>query len=158
VPAIRYRVPTARMCAASTRPWPNWSSVVAGRRRRERSPSISGSITKRCTAGANGLRTRARFRSRASRTAASLADQIGDDGGEAIHGALELSERRGAIQAALDSLPARERLVVARSYFEERPLREIAEELGVTESRVCQLRAQALARLRKVPMLEFANE
>ena len=87
-----------------------------------------------------------------------LADQIGDDGGEAIHGALEQSERRGVIQAALDALPARERLVVARSYFEERPLREIAAELGVTESRVCQLRAQALARLRKVPMLEFANE
>ena len=38
------------------------------------------------------------------------------------------------------------------------PLREIAAELGVTESRVCQLRAQALARLRRSPMLEFANE
>ena len=87
-----------------------------------------------------------------------LGDQIGDDGVAAIHGALETSERRGAIQAALDSLPPRERLVVARSYFEERPLREIARELGVTESRVCQLRAQALARLKKVPMLEFANE
>lgn len=87
----------------------------------------------------------------------ALADQIGDDG-EGIHNALELSERRGAIQAALSSLPARERLVVARSYFEERPLREIAAELGVTESRVCQLRAQALSRLKKVPLLEYANE
>lgn len=87
-----------------------------------------------------------------------LADQIGDDGGDAIHIAVELSERRGVIQAALNSLPARERLVVARSYFEERPLREIAAELGVTESRVCQLRAQALARLKKVPLLEYANE
>jgi RNA polymerase sigma factor for flagellar operon FliA len=88
----------------------------------------------------------------------SLADEIGDDGSEAIHGALEINERRGAIKAALASLPPRERLVVARSYFEERPLREIAEELGVTESRVCQLRAQALARLKKLPMLEYANE
>lgn len=87
-----------------------------------------------------------------------LADQIGDDGGEAIHADLERAERRGAIQAALNSLPPRERLVVARSYFEERPLREIAAELGVTESRVCQLRAQALARLKKLPLLEFANE
>lgn len=87
-----------------------------------------------------------------------LADQLGDNGGEAVHGAVELAERRGVIQAALAGLPSRERLVVSRSYFEEKPLREIAEELGVTESRVCQLRAQALARLRKVPMLEYANE
>ena len=87
-----------------------------------------------------------------------LADQLGDDGDEAVHGAVELAERRGAIQAALASLPSRERLVVSRSYFEEKPLREIARELGVTESRVCQLRAQALARLRRVPTLEYANE
>ena len=88
----------------------------------------------------------------------SLADCLGDDGGDAIHGAVELAERRGVIQAALGALPSRERLVVSRSYFDERPLREIAAELGVTESRVCQLRAQALARLRRSPMLEFANE
>jgi RNA polymerase sigma factor for flagellar operon FliA len=88
----------------------------------------------------------------------NLADQVGDDGEGAVFGALEHAERRGAIMAAVDGLPARERLVVSRSYFEERPLREIAAELGVTESRVCQLRAQALARLKRVPMLEFANE
>jgi RNA polymerase sigma factor for flagellar operon FliA len=87
-----------------------------------------------------------------------LAERIGDGGGEVIHDAVEKSERRGAIQAALDALPLRERLVVARSYFEEQPLREIAKELGVTESRVCQLRAQALARLRRQPQLLFANE
>lgn len=87
-----------------------------------------------------------------------LADQIGDNGDDVVHGALEIAERRGVILAALDGLPARERLVVSRSYFEEKPLREIAEELGVTESRVCQLRAQALARLRRVPTLEYANE
>jgi RNA polymerase sigma factor for flagellar operon FliA len=87
-----------------------------------------------------------------------LSDQIGDNGDELVHGAIELAERRGVIQAALNGLPSRERLVVSRSYFEEKPLREIARELGVTESRVCQLRAQALARLRRVPMLEYANE
>ncbi|MGH7583264.1 MAG: sigma-70 family RNA polymerase sigma factor [Gemmatimonadales bacterium] len=87
-----------------------------------------------------------------------LADQIGDNGDEAVHRALEITERRGVIQAALEGLPSRERLVVSRSYFEDRPLREIAAELGVTESRVCQLRAQALARLRRVPNLQFAHE
>ncbi|MGH7524161.1 MAG: sigma-70 family RNA polymerase sigma factor [Gemmatimonadales bacterium] len=87
-----------------------------------------------------------------------LADQLGDDGTDAVHGAVERAERRGAIRAALANLPSRERLVVSRSYFEEKPLREIAAELGVTESRVCQLRAQALARLRRVQTLEFAHE
>jgi RNA polymerase sigma factor for flagellar operon FliA len=87
-----------------------------------------------------------------------LAERIGDAGGDMIHAAVERSERRGAIREALDALPSRERLVVSRSYFEERPLREIAKELGVTESRVCQLRAQALARLRRQPHLAYANE
>jgi RNA polymerase sigma factor for flagellar operon FliA len=88
----------------------------------------------------------------------TLADQIGEDGDDEVHGAVERADRRQAVRQAMDGLPSRERLVVSRSYFEERPLREIADELGVTESRVCQLRAQALARLRRVPSLEFANE
>ncbi len=83
----------------------------------------------------------------------TLADRIGDDGDQAIHADLEASERAGALQVALGALPPRERLILSRSYFEERPLRQIAHELGVTESRVCQLRAQALARLRKMPNL-----
>jgi RNA polymerase sigma factor (sigma-70 family) len=87
-----------------------------------------------------------------------LADRLGDDGGERIHGDMELDERNGALRAALDGLPRRERLVLSRSYLEERPLREIADELGVTESRVCQLRSQGLARLRRVPQLELVNE
>lgn len=87
-----------------------------------------------------------------------LSDQLGDDGDLEVHGAVELKERSGVIRAALEKLPIRERLVVSRSYFDERPLREIAAELGVTESRVCQLRTQALARLRKVPTLAHAHE
>ncbi len=87
-----------------------------------------------------------------------LADRLGDDGGELMHGLVELDERNGELRAALDALPRRERLVLCRSYLEERPLREIAEELGVTESRVCQLRSQGLARLRRIPRLELVNE
>lgn len=79
----------------------------------------------------------------------SLADRLGDEGALAIHEQLDTAERSGALQAALDALPPRERLILSRSYFEERPLRQIAKELGVTESRVCQLRAQALGRLRR---------
>ena len=85
------------------------------------------------------------------------ADRLGatDDFHPAAEARLELdgAERNDAIQAALGALPPRERLILSRSYFEERPLRQIAQELGVTESRVCQLRAQALARLRRNPGL-----
>lgn len=83
----------------------------------------------------------------------ALADTIGDDADEAMYGALDRAERHGALQEALDALPSRERHILAQSYFAERPLREIARELGVTESRVCQLRAQALNRLRKMEKL-----
>lgn len=83
----------------------------------------------------------------------ALADRLGDDGAAAMHLALDSAERSGAIQTALDALPPRERLILARSYFEDRSLREIATELGVTESRVCQLRAQAISRLRRMPDL-----
>lgn len=82
-----------------------------------------------------------------------LADCLGDDAGERLHAALFADERADALRAALDQLPVRERLILTRSFFEERPLRDIATELGVTESRVCQLRAQALQRLRRSPSL-----
>lgn len=87
-----------------------------------------------------------------------LADRLGDEAGDVVHGQVELAERNGTLRAALAGLPQRERLVLSRSYLEERPLREIAEELGVTESRVCQLRSQGLARLRRIPELELVNE
>ncbi len=82
-----------------------------------------------------------------------LAERIGEDGAAMVHAELDVSERTDAIQAALADLPPRERLILSRSYFEECPLRQIAQELGVTESRVCQLRAQAIARLRRHPGL-----
>jgi RNA polymerase sigma factor for flagellar operon FliA len=82
-----------------------------------------------------------------------LADTLGDDAGERLHAALFATERADALRAALYQLPVRERLILTRSFFEERSLRDIAAELGVTESRVCQLRAQALQRLRRSPTL-----
>jgi RNA polymerase sigma factor for flagellar operon FliA len=87
----------------------------------------------------------------------TLADRIGDES-ESIGDALEASDRKRVIREALNELPHRERLVLSRSFLEERPLRDIAIELGVTESRVCQLRAQALTRLRQVPHLSYARE
>jgi RNA polymerase sigma factor for flagellar operon FliA len=57
-------------------------------------------------------------------------------------------ERIGYLHDAVLLLPERLRLVVTQYYFEERPMAETAAELGVTESRVSQMRAEALELLR----------
>jgi RNA polymerase sigma factor for flagellar operon FliA len=57
-------------------------------------------------------------------------------------------ERLGYLRHAIDVLPERLRVVVTGYFFEERPMAQIAGELGVTESRVSQLRAEALGLLR----------
>ncbi|MGE5467743.1 MAG: RNA polymerase sigma factor FliA [Ignavibacteria bacterium] len=62
--------------------------------------------------------------------------------------ALEDAGMRTALVAAIEALPEREKLVMALYYEEELNLREIGEVLEVTESRVCQLHSQAIARLR----------
>ena len=57
-------------------------------------------------------------------------------------------ERIGYLRDAIDALPDRLRTVVTGYFFEERPMAQIAAELGVTESRVSQLRGVALGLLR----------
>jgi RNA polymerase sigma factor for flagellar operon FliA len=48
----------------------------------------------------------------------------------------------------IDALPEREKLAMALYYEQDFNLREIGEIMGVSESRVCQLHSQAIARLR----------
>jgi RNA polymerase sigma factor for flagellar operon FliA len=62
--------------------------------------------------------------------------------------ALEEESVRAALIAAIDKLPEREKMMMALYYEQDLNLREIGEVLGVTESRVCQLHSQAIARLR----------
>lgn len=62
--------------------------------------------------------------------------------------ALLEGERREQLTAAIDTLPEREKLLLALYYQEELNLKEIGAVLGVTESRVCQLHSQAISRLR----------
>jgi RNA polymerase sigma factor for flagellar operon FliA len=58
------------------------------------------------------------------------------------------SELKDRLADAIESLPERERLVVALYYYENLTLREIGEVLGVTESRVSQLHTKAVLALR----------
>ncbi len=61
--------------------------------------------------------------------------------------ALEQAEIQQMIAQAIEQLPEREKHIVALYYQEELTLREIGEVLGVTESRICQIHAQAISRL-----------
>jgi len=61
---------------------------------------------------------------------------------------VERDELRRLLAAAITELPDRERKILALSYEEDLTLAEIGEVLGVGESRVSQLRTQAIARLR----------
>lgn len=55
---------------------------------------------------------------------------------------------RACIIAGIENLPEREKLLMSLYYEEELNLREISEVFGVSESRICQLHGQAIARLR----------
>lgn len=55
---------------------------------------------------------------------------------------------RALVVKAIEELPPREKMVMGMHYEQELNLREIGEVLGVSESRVCQLHSQAVARLR----------
>lgn len=62
--------------------------------------------------------------------------------------ALEREEQVIGLQNAMAGLPDRERIVLTLYYYEDMKLREIGELLGLTESRVSQIRTSALAKLR----------
>ena len=58
-------------------------------------------------------------------------------------GQLVQREAVGYLDDAIEELPERLRFVVRGYFFDGRPMAELAAELGVTESRISQLRAEA---------------
>jgi len=63
---------------------------------------------------------------------------------------LERRELTRRLAAALTQIPERERQILALSYVEELTLAEIGRVFGIGESRVSQLRTQAVMRLRSI--------
>ena len=62
--------------------------------------------------------------------------------------AYEKSETKDRIREAIESLPAREQKVIGLYYYQEATMKQIGAEIGVNESRVSQLHARAIRRLR----------
>jgi RNA polymerase sigma factor for flagellar operon FliA len=71
--------------------------------------------------------------------------------------AYEEVEIRERVRAAIASLPARERKVIRMYYYAESTMKQIGAEIGVNESRVSQLHARAVQRLRKALGAESAE-
>ncbi len=76
-----------------------------------------------------------------------LDRHVADSGSDPLS-LLQDDRMRHALVEAIKKLPEREQLVMSLYYEEDMNLKEIAAVLGVTESRVCQLHSQSIARLR----------
>jgi len=79
----------------------------------------------------------------------ALRDTIKDVQGD-VGLSVEDREVRGRLLEAIEHLPRQEQAVVRCYYFEGKTLKEIKGVLGVSESRVSQIHAQAVIRLRKL--------
>ena len=80
---------------------------------------------------------------------ASLEETLPDQSVRMPGEALGEQETVVILKHAIGMLPPKERTVLALYYYDELNLRQIAEVLHVTESRVSQIRTQALKRLRQ---------
>jgi len=70
----------------------------------------------------------------------------------------DVLERRAhaALHAAVESLPEREREIIRLRYFQGRPSKAIAQAMGLSEARISQLHARAIARLKEL-LGDFAD-
>ena len=80
-------------------------------------------------------------------TAVSPAELLGS-GEELIDERLTRQEELQLLREAMHGLKEQERTVLSLYYFEELKAREIAEVMGVSESRISQIRSKALGQLR----------
>jgi len=79
---------------------------------------------------------------------ASFLERYLVDGSNDPLAVLEDEGFRDSLNAAIHHLPERERSMMGMYYEQDMNLKEIGAVLGVSESRVCQLHSQAVARLR----------
>lgn len=88
----------------------------------------------------------------------SMAEFLVADDGASPEGELLLSERLAFLRAAVDMLPEKMRYIVEQVYFEDRSVKEVAEELGYTHSAVSQQRGEAVRLLRDGLKTHYADD
>lgn len=77
-----------------------------------------------------------------------VQDANAPDPAASVEDHFERAFDRDLLRSAAAALPEQERTVIVLSYWEELTLAQIGSIIGVTKSRVCQIRSRALARLR----------
>lgn len=79
-----------------------------------------------------------------------IIDTIEDSSSKRPEEEMEKTDAKRELQMALKKLPERERTLLVFYYHENMTLKEIGEAINVSESRVCQLHAQAIMKLRNI--------
>ena len=89
--------------------------------------------------------------------ALSLIDRLADQQSPNPAKMTEAAELRLGVGVALAKLPARERQLLALRYGRNWTLRQVARQLGVSESRASQLHSQAIVRMRRILSAAFGD-
>lgn len=80
----------------------------------------------------------------------AIIDTIKDENRLTPAEAMEEKDVKSELENALKRLPERERMIMVLYYHENMTLKEIGEAIEVSESRVCQLHAQAIMKLKNI--------
>lgn len=89
------------------------------------------------------------FQTATSPVGVKLQDCLADAGQPSALDGLELQADYEELTEAVESLPERERTVIREYYYKGSFLKTIGDELGVTESRICQIHRAALKMLER---------
>lgn len=79
-----------------------------------------------------------------------LIDTIQDTKRLTPHEEMEEKDAKKELERALKKLPERERMIMVLYYHENMTLKEIGDTIEISESRVCQLHAQAIMKLKNI--------
>lgn len=79
-----------------------------------------------------------------------IIDTIEDTNSSRPEESVEKVDAKRELEMALKKLPERERTLLVFYYHENMTLKEIGEALNISESRVCQIHAQAIMKLRNI--------
>jgi len=85
-----------------------------------------------------------------SEDSVAIIDTIQDESRLTPAEAMEEKDVKSELENALRRLPERERMIMVLYYHENMTLKEIGEAIEVSESRVCQLHAQAIMKLKNI--------
>lgn len=72
------------------------------------------------------------------------------EGGRAIHDQVEKRQMMGIVREVLDEMSEADRNIILGFYFQDRSLKEIGEEMGISKSWMSRKHGQAIGRLREL--------